>query len=255
MSSGTWSCNASEAHDNLSAMRALVALCLLAGLTACSGGSPAAQPSRAPLPTVTDSPTAAPTTAAPSTTPRSPTPAARRQPALDGDVDGDGKADSIRASGTRLTVELSGSGRTVTAPVHTEGPGNAGLLGSKDVDRDGYAEVFLETASGASTTFATPYRYDGTTLRELQLDGGPARLGIGGSVTHGDGFACLPSGRLEVRSADSQDGETFTVHVGVYQLGGSQLVLLTTVTSQAKQGDPAVEDSYQVRCGSVGDGG
>jgi hypothetical protein len=231
----------------------LIAALLLT--TACSGGDDKNDVARtsAPLPTL---PTATATTPAPSPTATSPspTPKGRAKPAIDGDVDGDGTADSIRSTATTLSVELSATGKTVTTAVHGEGPGDAGLLGSKDVDRDGFAEVFLETAHGASTTFATPYRFDGTTLHELQLDGGPVRLGIGGTVTHGDGFRCLPSGRLEVRSADSQDGDAFTVHVDTYRLGASELVLLSSTTSPGKQGDPSVEQSYVVSCGTVGDG-
>ena len=58
-----------------------------------------------------------------------------------------------------------------------------------------------------------------------------------------------------MRSADSQDGSAFVVHVDDYRLGTSQLLLVSSSTTHAKQGDPAVEDSYQVRCGAVGDGG
>ena len=92
------------------------------------------------------------------------------------------------------------------------------------LDRDGRAEVFLKTAEGASTAFATPYRYDGTSLREVTLDGTPARLGYGGGVTHGDGFRCLASGQLEVRQATSADGKAFTVQVTSYRLTGAALV-------------------------------
>jgi hypothetical protein len=236
-------------------MRSRTVLACLLLMTACSGGSAKTAATSAPLPTL---PSSTPTTAAPTPTQTSASPspsATSKGPAKDGDVDGDGKVDSVRTSSTLVTVDLSGSDTTITAPAHTEGPGDAGLLGSKDVDRDGFAELFLETAQGASTTFATPYRYDGKVLRELQLDGGPARLGIGGSVTHGDGFRCLPSGLLEVRGADSQDGELFTVHVDTYRLGTDQLVLLSSKTSKARQGDQAVEQSYVVSCGAVGDGG
>lgn len=228
-------------------------------VAACSGSSKTA----APAPT-TPAPTVEVTTAAPTPSPTagptaSPTPAAtptvvtRRKPAMDGDVDGDGKRDSIRTTATLLTVELSSTGKTVTAPIHADAPRSAPVLGSTDVDRDGFAEVFLETVQGASTSFATPYRFDGTTLRELQLDGGPVRLGIGGSVTHGDGFRCR-AGLLEVHSADSPDGSVFTVHVDLYRLGVRQLVLLKSSTTKANQGDPAVEESYNVDCGPVGDG-
>ncbi|MGB8652491.1 MAG: FG-GAP-like repeat-containing protein [Mycobacteriales bacterium] len=241
---------------------AVAALLLLAG---CSGSSTTARPaatSLAPTPVATTdppSPSAGPTstpspTASPTRSPApSPTPT-RRRPAVEDDVDGDGKADVIRTSATVLTVTLSGSGRTVTAPIHADAPGPATLLGSADVDRDGYAELFVETAQGASTSFATPYRFDGTALRELQLDGGPARLGIGGSVTHGDGFRCTPAGLLEIRSAESPDGASYTVHTDSYRLDRQQLVLVRSATAKAREGDPAVEASYTADCGSVGDG-
>jgi len=226
---------------------------LLLALAACSGGKDEAEPtpsfSLPPIETAspTPSPTASPT---PSPTP-SPTAVARRIPARDGDVDGDGKRDFVRTTAERITVELSGGG-TVSAPIHAESPRSAPVLGYGDIDRDGRSEIFVETAEGASTQFVTPYRYDGKALHELQLDEGPARLGIGGSVTHGEGFRC-PSGRLEVLSSDSQDGATYTVHASTYRLTTTQLVLVTTRTQQAKQGDPLVEASYRPDCGSVGD--
>ena len=225
--------------------------------TACSGSDDPTidVPTATPTPSATESPTPSPTPSATAAPTASPTPSAtpaRAIPAQDRDVDGDGRPDLIRATATRLSVELSGSGRTVTAPVHADSPRSPAVLGTADVDRDGRAEVFLETAEGASTQFATPYRFDGTALRELQLDDGPARLGIGGSVTHGDGFSCGTSGLLEVRSADSQDGTTFTVHVSSYRLRGALLVLAGSRTLSAKQGSADVERSYSVDCGSVG---
>ena len=228
-------------------------------LAACSGTAktPDAAPSGDPLPTiVATTPAPTPTASATPTPTASPTPTpGHRVPAVDGDVDGDGKPDSVRTTATVLTVELSGSGTTVKAPIHADAPRSAPVLGSKDVDRDGFAEIFIETAQGASTSFATPYRFDGKVLRELQLDAGPVRLGIGGTVTHGDGFTCTPTGLLEVRSADSSDGQSFTVHSTLYRLGPTELILVSTSTSKAKQGDRAVEDSYNVNCGSVGEGG
>lgn len=230
---------------------ALVVVALLAG---CSDDKPTATPSPglsptpvetpSPTPSATPSPTASPT---PSATPT----AARQVPALNGDVDGDGTKDSVRATAELLTVELSGGG-TVTAPVHAESPRSAPVLGYADIDRDGRSEVFLETAEGASTQFVTPYRYDGKVLHELQLEEGPARLGMGGSVTHGDGFRCT-GGKLQILSSDSADGKTYTVHVNTYAIGRTTLDLLSTKTQQAKQGDPLVEASYHPDCGSVGD--
>ena len=235
--------------------RLLVPLAVLAlTLTACSGGNKDAEPKATfspptvetetptPTPSATPSPTASPTP--------SPTQVSRTIPARDGDVDGDGKKDSVRATAELLTVELT-SGGTVTAPVHADSPRSAPVLGYADVDRDGRSEVFLETAEGASTQFVTPYRYDGKGLSELQLDDGPVRLGIGGSVTHGDGFRCT-GGQLQVISSDSQDGTAYTVHIDTYKVVKAALVLVSSKTQQAKDGDAIVEASYQPDCGSVG---
>jgi hypothetical protein len=232
---------------------ALLLVLLLAG---CSGGSPKAAPTpsfslpplETPSPTPSPTPSVSPTA---SPTPRVTASASRHVPALDGDVDGDGKKDSVRASAELLTVELTGGG-TVTAPVHAESPRSAPVLGYADVDRDGRSEVFVETAEGTSTQFVTPYRYDGKVLHELQLDAGPARLGIGGGVMHGDGFRCT-GGKLQVLSSDSQDGTTYTVHTDTYTLGKTELLLSSSTTKKAKQGDALVEASYRPDCGSVGD--
>lgn len=235
---------------------ALLVLPLLALATSCSSDDtrtastpgPTASATASPTPGTSPAPTASAVTAGPTA---DPTPTGRRVPALHGDVDGDGTKDAVRASAELLTVDLS-SGGTVTAPVHAESPRSAPVLGYADIDRDGRSEVFLETAEGASTQFVTPYRFDGKALHELQLEDGPARLGMGGSVTHGDGFRC-PGGRLEVLRSDSQDGTTYTVHITTYRLGATELVMVSTTRKQAKQGDPLVEASYRPDCGSVGD--
>lgn len=236
---------------------------------ACSGGSTSAAPTPSasvvlPTPDAT-TPAPTPTTSAPSPTATpapspsaTPTPTAspargRAVPAAPGDVDGDGKRDTITATATLLRVTLSSTGRVLTAPVHNDSPGPARLLGTADIDRDGRAEVFLQTAEGASTQFATPYRFDGTALRELQLGGAPASLGIGGSVTHGDGFRCLPSGLLEVRQADSSDGSSYVVQSRRYAVVGAQLALRGSSSTRARQGDPAVQSAYTADCGTVGD--
>jgi hypothetical protein len=241
-------------------MRPLVLLLPVAlALTGCSGSSESAVPSRnGSSASATAEPTAPPTTAVPTASPSaspsaSPTATAAR-PAADGDVDGDGRRDAVTTTATVLTVTLSGTGRKVTAPIQADDPRPAPLRGSHDVDRDGRAEVFVQTAQGASTSFVTPYRFDGTRLVALQLAGEPVRLGIGGSVNYGNGFACTPDGLIDVKESESTDGETYTIQDKVYRVAGARLALVRSGTSTAKQGSAAMMASYTADCGSVGEG-
>lgn len=237
-------------------MRVLLAVLLVAALAGCSDDAaddPANDAIPGPTPsattTSTSAPTATPTATASVVPPSVPaTTPATRGPARDGDVDGDGREDRVTATQDLLTVVLT-SGRTVTAPLtaDTEPP----VQGVVDVDRDGRAEVFLETTRGASTVFYTPFRFDGTTLAALQINGEPALLGVGGTVTHGEGFACA-KGLLMVATSTSEDGERFDVTTTTYAVRGFALQQSGRAVARAlAQGDPRVAASYQVDCGSV----
>jgi hypothetical protein len=123
-----------------------------------------------------------------------------------------------------------------------------------DVDGDGRNEVWVETARGASTSFVQAYRYDGAALHELTYAGGHIRFGIGGSVTHADGFTCTDTGRLIVSTAESDDGTSYRVHKVTYRVSGATLVrVLETSATAPTMDDPRVRAAYQVDCGSVGE--
>lgn len=228
-------------------------------VTACSGDPstielpPTATPTVPPAVIPTTAPTPTPSTAATSAAPSTTATSVVRAKAVDGDVDGDGKPDAVKATAERLTVTLSGSGRQVTAPVHADSPAPPEVLGSTDVDLDGFAEVFVKTVEGASTGFATPYRFDGKVLHELQLDGSPAVLGFGGSTQHGDGFRCA-GGRIEVRKAEAQ-GQSYKVDTTTYRLTTTALVQVSRSTTTAGEGSAEVAAAYALDCGSVGEGG
>lgn len=223
---------------------------------AVRGASPTPEPTAEAAPSPSPSPAAGPRSAAePTAAPElSAVPApVQREPAAQGDVDGDGEPDVVTVGG-RLAVELSGEKRTVTSAFETDT--SPARSGAEDVDRDGRAEVFLRTAQGASTTFLTPFRYDGKVLAPLTLHGQQARLGIGGSATHGDGFSCTEAGTLVVRSASSDDGTAFTVTETTYRIEGHRLVQTARSTTRAKgMDDPRVGAAYLVDCRSVGEGG
>lgn len=214
-----------------------------AELTAAPSPSPEAVAS--PSPAVSPSPTTAPTKAA------RPVPTALRT-AAQGDVDGDGTVDEVTVD-ENLSVTLSGSGRTIGSAFQADTSPQPS--GSEDVDRDGRAEVFLRTGQGSSTSFLTPFRYDGRTFAPLTIGGEQAKLGIGGSATHGDGFSCTEQGRLVVRAARSDDGTTFTVTTTTYRVDGHRLVQTARSTATARSGDEQVGAAYLVDCRSVGEGG
>jgi hypothetical protein len=218
-------------------------------VAACSGSSAA--------PTALTSPATAPASPSPEA-PATPSAAASASPsaapvAAPGDVDGDGQADTVTVTTTTLTVALSG-GRSVSAPIVGSDVPKPVVSGLADLDRDGRAEVWVETARGASTSFVQAYRYDGTKLSELTFAGGHIRFGIGGSVTHGDGFACTPEGHLVVTTAESDTGTSYRVRTRTFRVSGAALLLLSDRTTTA----PSMEDrrvvaAYQVDCGSVGE--
>jgi hypothetical protein len=172
-----------------------------------------------------------------------------------GDVDGDGAVDTVTVTPTLVSVRLTRGG-VVSAPVVESDLPQPALSGLFDVDGDGRAEVFVETARGASTAFVQLYRYDGRVLQEVTYDGGRQRFGIGGSVTHGEGFSCPGDGRLLVGQAETFNGSAYTVRTRTYRLEDSVLRLVgeTSVTAPSIE-DPRVGAAYQVACGSVGEGG
>jgi hypothetical protein len=233
--------------------RALLVPLLLLALSACSDDETqrTAAPSSAsptPSPTATSTPTPR-ITASTSPTPLVTATSTGRAtaPARDGDVDGDGRVDEVTATQELLSVRTASGTLTAEVVADVEPP----VQGVVDVDRDGRAEVFLETTRGASTVFYTPFRYDGSTLAALRVDGEPARLGVGGSVSHGDGFACR-GGRVVVSTSTSDDGASFDVVTTTYAVRGHELVQVSRSAAQGVgQSDPRVAASYQVDCGSV----
>lgn len=242
---------------------------LLAGLlllSACSGDvrvertsqaeAPATAPSASAVPSAQPSPEPVAPTPSASPTPQAPAPARvppPRKPAAQGDVDGDGTVDEV-VVGEALAVVLSGTGERIRSGFDADTSPQPS--GSEDVDRDGRAEVFLRTGQGSSTTFLTPFRWDGSTFAPLTLDGEQVQLGIGGGATHGQGFSCTEQGTLVVRSASSDDGTAFTVTTTTYRVAGHRLVQTGRTTAQAQgMDDPRVGEAYLVDCRSVGEGG
>ena len=197
----------------------LIAIALLAGCSD-SGSRPAASASSASTSTTTLRSSASsglgtvPTSSSSGTQPcvasaeASVAPAATA--AVSADVNGDGADDvlAVRSAGATysLRVDLAGDrGSLETVIEDASGVVPARVLGASGPN------VFVVVDAGASATIVGIYQVDGCSLTRLATaTGGPESFPIGGTVTHLDGLRCGPEGFLDVLSADSSDGETYS---------------------------------------------
>jgi len=188
------------------------------------------------------------------------------RPARDGDIDGDGRVDHVTigpqtSSGVwQVTATLTTVGVRI-GQVHDDSD-QPFLVGIVDANHDGYAEIWIHSGAGASTDFLTPLRLIRGVLREVSKDGSPAQLGVGGTVTHGDGFACQDvnpqsdGAELLVYQATSIDGHTWQGDRYVYRWSAGGKLRQLSHTSKALRvsspDDPKLRPYYSIDCGSLG---
>jgi hypothetical protein len=134
------------------------------------------------------------------------------------------------------------------------------LRGVVDADADGRAEVWLHTHSGASTEFLTPLRLVDDEILAVRQGSTTVELGVGGTVTHGNGFACKDTVRskagreLIVYAGSATDSRHWSGEKTTYDWSGDTLVRLSsTHESFAYTGldDPRVAPYYSVDCGTL----
>jgi hypothetical protein len=162
---------------------------------------PSIKPTRTPSQTHSPSPTETTHSRTSSSAP-STTPPVVGGTAIDWDVDGDGRPDIARlvylggyeADNWKIVVRMTNHGKAVIRfsgdpawPGATNAPT---IAGSVDANRDGRAEIFVKTSSGASTQFWTIFELDSGHLVQVTSNDRPVRLAVGGTVTHQSGFRC-----------------------------------------------------------------
>jgi hypothetical protein len=192
----------------------------IVALTACSsdGKKPATTTTTEMLSTST-------TTTAPSSSTRCvagtvPATSVRRTQ-VKGDVDGDGRVDTVAVYGTGtanapgpwfVSVDLTTTGLLVTpiADADPDDPNqNIRVLGVAPAG--GAPAVFVAVGTGASATIVGLFQLvRGCDLVRVTTEAGaPATFTVGGTVTHLDGLRCPDGGGLDVLSARSTDGDTY----------------------------------------------
>jgi hypothetical protein len=143
----------------------------------------------------------------------------------------------MRAGTPSLIARLTSAG---TQEVPFAGPDDGGtplVLGTTDVDGDGHGEVFVRFQQGASTSFATLFRFVGGRLRLVTVGGAQAVLGYGGAVTHADHWSCA-RGRIITWTGDSSDGATFVGPETTYRFAAATLVRVRTRQRTVDPGHP-----------------
>ncbi|HEY6295686.1 MAG TPA: VCBS repeat-containing protein [Streptosporangiaceae bacterium] len=191
---------------------------------------------------------------------------ARGRQASDWDVDGDGRPDRARLvylggygpNNWELIVDTTTLGQRI---VRFTGdpllPGNTAaptIAGSVDADRDGHAEIFVKVSSGASTQFWAIFKLVGRQIRQVNIQGQPVRLAVGGSLTHQGGFRCDGDRFVTLNEGTELPGYIkWRYERDTYAWSGAELVILSKGTGQLtspRPGDPPAAYSG-VSCGNL----
>jgi len=179
-----------------------------------------------------------------------------------GDFDADRSLDALvawRQGGTwRLRVALStGGGAEVEVPGVTSEHGLV-TLGGTNLGGSPGAEAFAVVSQGAATTNVGVWALEACQLvRVLGADGQPAEFPVGGTVLNGSGLRCAEVGggvQLNVLSARSQDGTTFTASSRPLRLEGNRFVDAgppAERTLTAPEDDGPLSEYFRISCGGV----
>jgi hypothetical protein len=155
------------------------------------------------------------------------------------DVDGDGKADTVRLVQPDSVRVDYGSGRVDVVAFSTAG--TPVLLGAADADKDGAAEVFVRTGSGAAGSTVAVLRYVGGRLRVVTLAGQQLALTTSpATARQRSTWACGSTGGAILTWSGAASGAG--VYAGLtrsYTFVGAELVQASSLAYQVKPGSPA----------------
>lgn len=124
-----------------------------------------------------------------------------------------------------------------------EGPSAQGVTTTTDAAA---CELSAAPSGQGASTDLVDVLCDG---EPLTLDGQPAQLAYGGTVTHGDGLRC-DGARLVVLTATSDDGVSYAATSITYEVDGTELVEVErgTLTIDATAEPETLDPYYRLDC-------
>jgi hypothetical protein len=189
--------------------------------------------------------------------------------AASGDIDGDGRPDTItivpagRAKTTSsflLVVHLTELGTQkvpFTATSQTDMPPHGPVvIGTADAARNDHAEIFVQVDSSCCSEFWSIFRLVNGRIRQMTIAGYPVAIAVGGSVLNNGGFSCTGPDLVIHFYNEQSGGPTvyrFQAIRDTYRWAGAALVLVSRQVTAIRgtPADPALATYSGVTCGGL----
>lgn len=149
---------------------------------------------------------------------------------------------STTTTSTTTTTEVADCTTTPSLPKAADGSS------SQLVTTVGDVQIAI-VDHGASVDVVSLFVQVDCRLQAATVNGTPAVIPIGGTVTHGDGLACSDD-RFEVLTATSDDGATYQATATTYRLDGTELVAVekAAATIEAQTDPETLSTYYRLDC-------
>jgi hypothetical protein len=189
--------------------------------------------------------------------------------AASGDIDGDGRPDTItivpagRAKTTSsflLVVQLTKLGTQkvpFTATSQTDMPPHGPvIIGTADAAHNDHAEIFVQVDSSCCSEFWSIFRLVNGRIRQITIAGYPVAIAVGGSVMNNGGFSCTGPDLVIHFYNEQSGGPTvyrFQAIRDTYRWAGAALVLISRQVTAIRgtPADPALATYSGVTCGGL----
>ncbi len=186
----------------------------------------------------------------------------RFPPTLVIDVDGDGVDDRISMhldpEGTpeclAFTVVEKGT-TTHSGVIEPIGPAGADplvfgrIIGSAQIDEETGVDVVILVGAGASTQFASVFRWAGGAMVPIRVAGGDGYFAFGGSAGHLDAVDCFKESPLIVVTSAVRSGDDYKVVRRFFEPTGGRFIERPEMTDRRKLAEDELTSVPEFRSG------